>query len=201
MDDNMKWLQDALSAIHEKINTVSIQQNETKTIMGQLSSSMEALTREMDKLKESMGDHREEITLVKASVANFKERVEKEITLLKEEDDKQWKWWHERLGERKRECEIHHEDLDEAVAIARTEAVRDVKLWIYGIIAGLLVMIIMASIFIGRTLNDIDMLKNSRGGGSGYYREEKDFDRGGDDRRAVDRRDSDVLHAGGSGQN
>lgn len=199
MDD--KWLQDQLTALFDRVNETVVQGKETKMGIERLTTTVEALVREVDKLKDNMGDHREEITIVKANISHLKERQESDTKMIWEELDKVWKWGHERLGERKRECEIHHEDLDEAVTITRTEAVRDVKLWIYGIIAGLLVMIIMASIFIGRTLNDIDMLKNSRGGGNGYYREEKDFDRRGDDRRAVDRRDSDVLHAGGSGQN
>lgn len=194
------WLQNAIREMQGSLGSLHDKVNNAVTGVERLTVSVETLVKEVDKLKENMGDHREEITFVKASISYLKDRIETSEKGIWEEIEKLWRWGHERLAERKRDCETHHDQIDEAIVSSKGDAVKDVKIWIYtGIIAAIILSIGAATAII-KTMYDVENIKKTMEvNGNGYYRNEEDRDERRDYRRDGDRRKSDVLHAGGSG--
>lgn len=194
------WLQNAIREMQGSLGSLHDKVNNAVTGVERLTVSVETLVKEVDKLKENMGDHREEITLVKASISYLKERIETSEKGIWEEIEKLWRWGHERLAERKRDCETHHDQIDEAIVTSKGDAVKDVKIWIYtGIIAAIILSIGAATAII-KTMYDVENIKKTMEvNGNGYYRDEEDRDERRDYRRDGDQRKGDVLHAGGSG--
>ena len=194
------WLQNAIREMQTSLGSLHDKVNSAVAGVERLTVSVEMLVKEVDKLKENMGDHREEITLVKASISHQKERLETCEKMVWEEIEKLWRWGHERLAERKRDCETHHDQIDDAIVASKGDAVKDVKIWIYTGIIAAIILSVGAAVAIIKTMNDVENIKKTMEvRGNGYYRDEEDRLERRDYRRDGDRRESDVLHAGGSG--
>ena len=194
------WLQNAIREMQTSLGSLHDKVNNAVAGVERLTVSVEMLVKEVDKLKENMGDHREEITLVKASISHQKERLEAGEKMVWEEIEKLWRWGHDRLAERKRDCETHHDQIDDAIVASKGDAVKDVKIWIYTGIIAAIIMSVGAAVAIIKTMNDVENIKKTMEvRGNGYYRDEEDRIERRDYRRDGDRREGDVLHAGGSG--
>ena len=194
------WLQNAIREMQTSLGSLHDKVNNAVAGVERLTVSVEMLVKEVDKLKENMGDHREEITLVKASISHQKERLETGEKMVWEEIEKLWRWGHERLAERKRDCETHHDQIDDAIVASKGDAVKDVKIWIYTGIIAAIILSVGAAVAIIKTMNDVENIKKTMEvHGNGYYRDEEDRIERRDYRRDGDRREGDVLHAGGSG--
>lgn len=194
------WLQNAIREMQTSLGSLHDKVNNAVAGVERLTVSVEMLVKEVDKLKENMGDHREEITLVKASIAHQKERLETGEKMVWEEIEKLWRWGHERLAERKRDCETHHDQIDDTIVASKGDAVKDVKIWIYTGIIAAIILSVGAAVAIIKTMNDVENIKKTMEvHENGYYRDEEDRLERRDYRRDGDRRESDVLHAGGSG--
>lgn len=133
---------------------------------------IERITKDIDKIKDDLGDHGKEITLIQAEAKFARETVATNKAEIWEETRKIWEVQNNRRidlehridalkQDREMQCDRHAAEFNKALAAASADVFKDVKLWVIISAGTFLLAGIGGVLYVGRLFQRVDYLEAS----------------------------------------